>query len=79
MIIRVYALYSRSARVLWFLIATAVCAVGLTVVCVLAFLPLKKAPIMLQWSVTGQQASRSWILGGCHFGLTESTYVTTIP
>lgn len=56
MIIRVYALYSRSARVLWFLIATAVCAVGLSV-----------------WSVTGQQASRSWILGGCHFGLTEST------
>ncbi|KAF7378223.1 hypothetical protein MSAN_00247100 [Mycena sanguinolenta] len=56
MIIRVYALYGRSKRVLWFLLG-----VGAVVVAVSA------------WSVNGQKESRSVIVGGCHFGLTEST------
>jgi hypothetical protein len=32
MIIRVYALFGRSRRVLWFMIGTAVCVVGVSVV-----------------------------------------------
>jgi len=56
MIIRVYALYGRSQRVLWFMIGTAASVVAVSV-----------------WSVSGQQASRSMIIGGCHLGLTEST------
>ncbi|KAJ6526722.1 hypothetical protein B0H19DRAFT_1196860 [Mycena capillaripes] len=56
MIIRVYALFSRSAGVLWFMIGTAACVIGVSV-----------------WSVSGQQASRSMIVGGCHFGLTYTT------
>ncbi|KAF7368466.1 hypothetical protein MVEN_00169800 [Mycena venus] len=56
MIIRVYALYGRSQRVLWFMIGTGASVVAVSV-----------------WSVSGQQESRSMIIGGCHFGLTEST------
>ncbi|KAJ6467925.1 hypothetical protein C8R45DRAFT_1019467 [Mycena sanguinolenta] len=56
MIIRVYALYGRSKRVLWFLLG-----VGAVVVAVST------------WSVNGQKGSRSVVVGGCHFGLAEST------
>ncbi|KAJ7673895.1 hypothetical protein DFH06DRAFT_1081727 [Mycena polygramma] len=56
MILRVYALFGRSARVLWFMLMAAAIVVGVSV-----------------WSVSGQQASRSMIVGGCHFGLTVST------
>ncbi|KAJ7115093.1 hypothetical protein C8R43DRAFT_125057 [Mycena crocata] len=56
MIIRVYALFGRSPRVLWFLIGTGLCVLGVSV-----------------WSVTGQHTWRSKVLGGCHFGLMQST------
>ncbi|KAJ7435684.1 hypothetical protein B0H11DRAFT_1755828, partial [Mycena galericulata] len=56
MMIRVYALFGRNKRVLWFVIATRVCVVGVSV-----------------WSVTSQMATHSITLGGCHFGLLQST------
>ncbi|KAF7341261.1 hypothetical protein MVEN_01861900 [Mycena venus] len=56
MIIRVYALFGRTRRVLWFMIATAASVVAVSL-----------------WSVSGQEGSRSTLIGGCHYSLTEST------
>ncbi|KAJ7661144.1 hypothetical protein B0H17DRAFT_1212331 [Mycena rosella] len=56
MVMRVYAIFGRSRRVLWMILGVGFCVVGVAI-----------------FSVTGQQASRNLVVGGCHFGLMQST------
>jgi hypothetical protein len=65
MIIRVYALYGRSARVLWWLIGIAACLTGLTVVCVQAVSRSRK----IYRSSVGRRGRPAWTSPNRTFGM----------
>lgn len=76
MIIRVYALYGRNQRILWFLFAVGWSVVGVSVVRFILGPRTETAAInRFQYSFTAQHAGRPMLFGGCHFDLSESTYV----